>query len=189
MQKKTAEPLFHAPTCGCSATISQNHVLLWYPLPIFHFTDVPSVDASAPSCTRAGSIAWQLTGALRFNHFLQNISVCLRAGFCWNWTWRPPMWDTPFVRHSAGRCPTPFGRAVMRTCGRGCGKEENRYLICKVTMLPMNSSQVMGRKTRKNILFSIWIILSSKQSLGRSIWNHCGSKPGSDRTFQLRTEI
>ena len=95
----------------------------------------------------------------------------------------------PFVRHSAGRCPTPFGRAVMRTCGRGCGKEENRYLICKVTMLPMNSSQVMGRKTRKNILFSFWIILSSNQSLGRSIWNHCGSKPGSDRTFQLRTEI
>ena len=64
-----------------------------------------------------------------------------------------------------------------------------QYLICKVTMLPMNSSQVMGRKTRKNILFSFWIILSSKQSLGRSIWNHCGSKPGSDRTFQLRTEI
>ena len=86
IQKKTAEPLFRAPTCGCSATISQNHVLLWYPLPIFHFADVPSVDASAPSCTRAGSVAWQLTGALRFNHFLQNISVCLRAGFCWNWT-------------------------------------------------------------------------------------------------------
>lgn len=27
MRKKTAEPLFHAPTCGCSATISRNHVL------------------------------------------------------------------------------------------------------------------------------------------------------------------
>ena len=27
MQKKTAEPPFRAPTCGCSAAISRNHVL------------------------------------------------------------------------------------------------------------------------------------------------------------------
>lgn len=85
MQKKTAEPHFHASTCGCSAIIFQSHVLLWFQLLIFHFAEFHSGDVSALSCTRAGSIVWQLTGAFRSNHLLQSIFACLKAAFCWNW--------------------------------------------------------------------------------------------------------
>ena len=100
----------------------------------------------------------------------------------------PPMRATRFVPLSAERCSVPFGKAATRICGQGCGSEEKQYSILKVTMPPMNSSQIMGRK-RKNILFSFLITLWSKQALGRSVWNHYGSKPGSGRTFRPRTEI
>ena len=158
MQKKTAEPHFRAPTCGCSAMISRNYVLLWFQLPIFHAVEVLSVDVSAPFCTRVQSIAWQLTEALRFKHLLQNISACRKAAFCWNWTLPPPMQAIHCVRHSVERCPVPFGRVVMRICVQGYGKEKKQYLICKVTMPPMNSSQTIGRK-RRDIPFSFWITL------------------------------
>ena len=144
IQKKTAALLFLAPTCGCSATIFRNRVLLWSRLPMSRFAEVLSADAYAPSCTRAGSTAWQLTEALRSSRLLQSISACHKAGFCWSWTWRRPMWDISFVRLSAERCPALFGRAVMPTCGRGCGKKVKRYLTCTVTMPPTSLSRGMG---------------------------------------------
>ena len=52
-----------------------------YPL----FAEVPSADASARSCTKAGSIVWQPTKASKFKHLPRNISVCLKAASCWSW--------------------------------------------------------------------------------------------------------
>ena len=130
---------------ACSIMISIAHIPF--------FAEVPSADASARSCTKAGSIVWQPTEASKFKHLpgtYLSVSRQPPAGVGYNIpTYGPPS----FVRHSAERCPAPFGESCNVHLRARLWERGKAIFSFKATMPPMNLYQIMGRK-RKDILFS-----------------------------------